>query len=126
MVARPGGVVDRSVELAAVIAHVDPPFDQLLEGGDGMLVRTRQRDDEARALAGFLELARCAFGDDAPMVDHDDLVGQRVGFFQVLGGQQYGDAFAHEFPDDVPDPLAAGGVEPGRRFVEEQHGGPWS
>ena len=89
-----------------------------------LLVGHSQRDDEPGAFAGFLELARRALGDDAPVIDDDDLVGQRVGLFEVLGGQQQGDAFAHQLPDDVPHAQAAGGVEPGRRLVQEQHGRP--
>ncbi len=56
------------------------------------------------------------------MIDDDDAVGEGVGLLQVLGGEQHGDPFAEELADGVPHPLAAGRVETGRRFVQEQHG----
>ena len=36
-----GGVVDRSIELAAVVAYVDPSFDERLQCVDRMLVWAR-------------------------------------------------------------------------------------
>ena len=55
------------------------------------------------------------------MVDHDDAVGEGVGFFQVLRGQEQGRTVADQLADDVPHAHPAGRVEPGGRFVEEQH-----
>src|SRR5207302_1224468 len=62
-----------------------------------------------------------AGGDDRPVVDDHDGVGQGVGLVEVLGGEQDGGAVGHEVADHVPHLLAAGGVEAGGRLVEEQH-----
>lgn len=55
------------------------------------------------------------------MVDHGDVVGEVVGFFQVLGGEQDGGAGVDEVFDEFPQVAAAGGVHACGRFVEEQH-----
>ena len=64
-VASPGEVVDGGVQDAAVVADLDPSFDQLLQGGDGVRVGGGQGHLQACPLARFLELARRALGDHA-------------------------------------------------------------
>src|SRR4029077_20878112 len=66
-----------------------------------------------------LEVARSALGDDAALVEYRDLVGQVVGFVEVLGGEEDGDAIGHQLADDVPHRAAAAWIEPGRRLVQE-------
>ena len=68
-----------------------------------------------------LEAVRGVVGDDPAVVDDADLVGQRVGLVQVLGGQQHGRSLGDEVADDVPHVLALGRVEAGGRLVEEDH-----
>ena len=46
--------------------------------------------------------------------------GQAVGLLEVLGGEQHGGALGHQVLDDAPQVLAALGVEPGRRLVQEE------
>ncbi len=58
-------------------------------------------------------------GDDSAVIDHRDLVGEGIGLFQILRGQQHGRALSDERPDHAPDIVALGRIEPGRRFVEE-------
>jgi hypothetical protein len=58
-------------------------------------------------------------GDHAAAVDDRDLVGQRIGLVEVLGGQQDGRAVVHEAAHDAPHVLALGRVQAGRRLVEE-------
>ena len=58
-------------------------------------------------------------GDDPAVVDHADLVGQRVGLFEVLRGQQDRRAVVDEVAHDAPHVLALGGVQAGRGLVEE-------
>ena len=41
---------------------------------------------------------------------HDDVVGQLVGLFQVLRGQQAGGAISNQLADQVPQVVAAAGV----------------
>ena len=55
------------------------------------------------------------------VVDHDDVVGERVRLVEVLRGEQHGDAVRDESADRPPHALPAARVEPGRRLVEEQH-----
>src|SRR5581483_1957883 len=59
--------------------------------------------------------------DDDATIDDDDLVGQLVCLFQVLGGQQQRCASRHELADDGPHTEAAARVEARRRLVQEQH-----
>src|SRR5579859_1967916 len=35
-----------------------------------------------------LDLVWCAFADDAALVEHNDAVGQRIGLFKVMSGEQ--------------------------------------
>ena len=70
-----------------------------------------------------LELADGAGRDRGAVVDDDDVVGQLVGLVEVVRGEQHvgagGDQASHCFPNLD----AAGRVESGRRFVEQQQ--PW-
>ena len=84
---------------------------------DGSVGRTVER----LAADDPLEPVRSVVGDDPAVVDHGDLVGQRVGLVQVLGGQQHGRAVSDQPSDDVPHVLALGRVQAGGRLVEEDH-----
>ncbi|MBK9344652.1 MAG: hypothetical protein IPN07_16815 [Dehalococcoidia bacterium] len=48
---------------------------------------------------------------------------EAVGFFQVLGGEEEGDAVAVQLFDVAPDLVAGDGVEAGGRLVEEDDAG---
>src|SRR6185437_1608216 len=48
-----------------------------------------------------------AFGDHATMVDHDDLVGETVGFFEILRRQQDRRPVVDELLDHTPQVGAA-------------------
>jgi hypothetical protein len=56
----------------------------------------------------------------AGLEDHDPL-GQGVGLFEVLGGEQHGGTGSDELADRLPQREAALEVEPGGRLVQEQH-----
>ena len=59
------------------------------------------------------------------VVDDPDAIGEDVRLFEVLGGQEDGDlVLAREPRDLVPKRGAALNVEPGGRFVEEEHAWP--
>ena len=60
-------------------------------------------------------------GDDAALVDDDDVVGELVGLLEVLRGQQQRRAVADQLAQHLPQLDAAARVEAGGRLVEEQH-----
>ncbi|MDT5041984.1 MAG: hypothetical protein QOE51_2969 [Actinoplanes sp.] len=62
------------------------------------------------------ETVRGVVGDHPAVVDHHDLVGERVSLLEVLGGEQNAGALG-----DAPHVLALGRVETGGRLVEEDH-----
>ena len=65
--------------------------------------------------------ARCALGDDAPVVDEDDLV-SGIGLLHVVRGEEDRDAeLAAQFPQGAPHEVARLGIEPRRRLIEEEH-----
>ncbi len=68
-----------------------------------------------------LQLGGGAVAGDAAVVEDDDLVGEPVGFLQVLGGEHHRRAGGGELGDDLPQRLAGGRVEAGGGLVEEQH-----
>ena len=73
---------------------------------------------------GRLELIGRALLDDFASVEDGDLVAELVGLFEVLGGEEEGDAvLAVESLDVVPEVLPGDGVESGGRFVEEDDRG---
>ena len=68
-----------------------------------------------------LELGRRALGHDPPVVDDADAVREHVRLFEVLRGEEDGDAvLLRETPDLGPERGAGLRVEPGRRLVEEE------
>ena len=68
-----------------------------------------------------LELVGRALRDRAAVVEHDDVVGEAVGLFEVLRREDQRGALAHELAQQVPEVAAAARVETGGRLVEEQH-----
>ena len=107
----PGVLVERDLALAVRRQELHRPRD-----------RGPVADDDLDPLAADLrlELVGGAAGDDLPVVDDGDRVGQLVGLLEVLRRQQQRRALAHEVADDVPHPEPAARVEPGRRLVQEQ------
>ena len=77
---------------------------------------------QALAAEPVLELVRRALGDQLPVVDHRDVVGEAIGLVQVLGRQQRGRPAGDETLDHAPQAEAAARVEAGRGLVQEQHG----
>ena len=70
-----------------------------------------------------LQVPEGARGDGPAVVDDHDLVGQGVGLVEVVGGEQDVGPPGHQSPHGVPHLAAAGGVETGGGFVEEQEPG---
>ena len=75
--------------------------------------------DDVLADAG-LELAERAGRDDPAVIDHHDLVGQLVGFVEVVRGQQDVGAARGQAAHGVPDLAPADRIQAGRRLVEQQ------
>src|SRR4051794_11133223 len=76
---------------------------------------------EAEAPHLLLQRGRGALGDDPPLVDHGDAVGEPIGLFEVLGREEHRRSVAREIGDYGPQLLPAARVEPGRRLVQEDH-----
>jgi len=66
-----------------------------------------------------LEFVGGALGDQPAVVEHRDPGGELIGFVEVLGGEEDGDAVGHQSADDVPHRAAAARVKSGRRLVQE-------
>ena len=81
--------------------------------------RVGRADRQRLAADDALEPVRRVVGDHAAVVDDRDLVGERVGLLEVLRGQQDGRAVVDEVAHDAPHVLALGGVQAGRRLVQE-------
>ena len=83
-----------------------------------------ESDLDDRGAEPILELRRGSFGDDVTVVDHDDVVGETVGLFEVLRREQHRCTFGDQLLDHPPEIGAALRVETGGRLVEEEHLGP--
>ena len=67
------------------------------------------------------QLGEGAVGDDPSLVEDRDPVGELFGLVQVLRREQHGRALPGELLDAVPHLDARLRVEPGGRFVQEDH-----
>ena len=61
-----------------------------------------------------------SFGDDVAAIDDGDVLGELIGLFQVVGGEQDGQAFGGEVADFIPEFGAGFGVEASGGFVEKE------
>lgn len=62
-------------------------------------------------------------GDDASVGDHDDAVGEGVGFFEVVGGEDDGASGVGLGVHGRPEVAAGSDVHPCGRFVEDDQVG---
>ena len=92
--------------------------------GGGDRAGIGEMDLEALAADAILELVGRPLGDHAAAVDHRDRIGQAVGLFEVLRGQQHRRALRDQPLDRRPHLQTAARVKAGRRLVEEEHGRP--
>ena len=65
-----------------------------------------------------------SLGDDPAVVHDHQPVAERIRFFEVVGREEDGGAPFPQVADVVPQVGPVLRVEPGARFVEEQHLGP--
>ena len=54
------------------------------------------------------------------MIDDHDVICEFLGFFKIVGGEQYGYTAIAKIGDDAADELPAGGVDAGSGFIEER------
>ena len=76
--------------------------------------------EEAGAGSG-LQFPAGALGDLLAVVDDGDARGELIGLFEILRGQQDGDAGIGKAADHAPDILAGVRIEPSGWLVEEEH-----
>jgi hypothetical protein len=115
----------RRGELAGVLVHHHlTVLRELAEHGARLrdVVGRGHHDLHPLAADLGLQLVGGAFGDRPAVVDDHDVVGEPVGFLEILRGQQHGRATGDQRHDDVPHVVAAARVQPRGGFVEEQHG----
>ncbi len=114
------------------VVHID--LDRLAQHDGGLVVHSFERlagpdsrrrvgkaEIEDRGAHGRLQGGRSALCYDLAVIDHDELLGEAVGFFQVLGREKHGRSLGGEGLDHAPHVRPAGRVEPCGRLVEEQH-----
>ena len=112
------------LEVDGVPGALDRPDRERLDrrrGTRGAVLVAEADLDDGRAEAR-LQLGRRALGDDTATVDDDDVVGEAVGLLEVLRGEEDRRALLGQLLDDLPEVVAALGVETRRRLVEEEHG----
>ncbi len=66
------------------------------------------------------QVAHAGVLDDGAVVDDADVAAQLFGLFQVMGGEDDGDALLVEFGEKAPHRTAQFNVHPGSGFVENQ------
>ena len=71
-----------------------------------------------------LDVGRSAFRDLAPEIQHRDAVGHRHDEFDMVLDQQDGHAVRAQPADTAVERFDFLGIHPGRRFVEQEEGGP--
>ena len=76
--------------------------DRRERGAGPVHIVQRDRDLDVRRTDAPFELRRGALGDHAAVVDHDDLVRESVGLFEVLRGEQHRGAVGDQLADDRP------------------------
>ena len=112
--------------------HLDPlELAALRERGRGQLVERPRRllglEDDELAVAPVADLGLRARGqlggpaelDDLAGDEHGDPVGELLGLVEVVRRQEDGLAEPAQRADELPGVAARGGVEAGRRLVEE-------
>ena len=68
-----------------------------------------------------LQILRRTVGDGLAVIEHDDVIGHAVSFFEVLRGEDDGGSLADEVGEHLPQVAAAARVEASGGLVEEQH-----
>ena len=118
-----GSAAHRHRDLAALLSDPDHSGGMGFHGRPGAfkIAMVGNGDLEMFAADQPFEFIGTAARDRVAVVDHHDVVGELVGFFEVLGGQQHRGARRNAVTDDLPQFAAAARVQSGRRLIEEEH-----
>lgn len=101
----------------------------ILGQGEALGQRPKQRravqvrscaEPERLAIGIRCQIGRRAAGDALPLADDDQVIGQVLGLFHRVGGQQDRRARLPEFVDQCPDVATRRGIQSRRRFVEHE------
>ena len=90
-----------------------------MPGGPVELGGVGEREPDVAARDQALELVRRPLGDEPPVVEDGDPMGEPVRLLEVLRRQEDRDAVGDELPDDLPHDPPAARIEARRRLVEE-------
>jgi len=113
-------LVDRQLDTGSInVRLLGGQVGQQASHGDGCLVAFDRQLEHGVAQVS-LEVRRRPLGDHRAVVDDDDVLGEPVGLFEVLGGEEHGGATRNECLDHVPQGQSALWVEAGRRLVQKQ------
>ena len=107
-----------------MLGQDDDRFAVLLDVGDRRQTRQELRVElrnAADAAAGdaVLDLGGRAFANDAAFVDDHDAMGEHVGLFEIMRGQQHGFAGSRERANLIPERAAGFDVHADGGLVEE-------
>src|SRR6267378_2115401 len=121
-------LTSRSHRTYTTFMRLSPPYSGYLThlvGRSGTLVANRRAGEleecrfERIGARLLLELRRRARGDDAPVVDHGDALGDAVGLVHVVRREEHGDPLGLiEVSHEGPHLIAALRIEAQRRLVE--------
>ena len=118
-----GSAIDRQLNDGAVSdrGHIGEFLDEFQTSCRVFLRVERERQDGCSELS--LQFRGCAFGDRLTVVEDDQLLGQAVGFFEILGRQQDRGATFDQVLNHTPQVLATLGVQTGGRLIEKEKRG---
>src|ERR1051325_10917188 len=78
---------------------------------------------EAARCAPSFDLRGRSFRHDASLIDHDDPVRERIGFIQIVGGQQHAAAAGRESANACPEGAPGFDVQSNCGLIEEEQVG---
>ena len=106
---------DGAVEVRGLGGDVADQFDAAPRVGG-----VEEREHEHGVTQAGLQLLAGPLGDDLAVVEHDELFGETVGLFEVLGREEDRRSLLDQFFNDRPKVLATLGVQSGRGFIQEE------
>ncbi len=126
MTSVPGRRVGRGGKQHGQGEGVGAKLDRALQGvgqdrpGPGSLLAVEEPDPQGPRADPGLELGAGPLGHDPAVVDHRDLLGELVGFLQVLGGKQHCGTGRGDLADQLPHLAPAARVHARGGLIEKQ------